>query len=110
MATGISLLTFMAFYLLYSTSKKMSAVGSLGFEQSINEHKKTSTYIGLALMIFSLGLSCFYWGLGSGTFTFFIILMTVASLVILLAPLRLLNYRFLGVLFLCSILFETLLF
>ena len=85
-------------------------VGNLGFEPSINEHKKTSTYVGLALIILSLGLSCFFWGLGSGTFTFLILLMTVASLVILLAPLRLLNYRFLGILFLCSILFETLLF
>ncbi|WP_421824329.1 hypothetical protein [Flagellimonas oceanensis] len=110
MATGISLLTFIAFYLLYSTSKKMSAMGNLGFEHSIAEHGKATKYLSSALMILSLGLSCFYWGLGSGTFTFFIILMTVASLVILLAPLRLLNYRFLGALFLCSILFETLLF
>ncbi len=110
MATGISLLTFIAFYLLYSTSKKMSAVGNLGFEQSIGAHRKTSKYISLALMILALGLSCFVWGLGSGTFTFFILLMTIASLVILLAPLRLLNYRFLGIFFLCSIIFETLLF
>ncbi|WP_375325193.1 hypothetical protein [Flagellimonas sp. GZD32] len=110
MATGISLLTFISFYLLYSTSKKMSAVGNLGFEPSIAEHRKTAIYIGLALMILSLGLSCYHWGFGSGTFTFFILLMTISSLVILLAPLQLLNYRFLGTLFLCSILFETLLF
>ncbi len=110
MATGISLLTFIAFYLLYSTSKKMSVVRNLGFEQSTGEHKKTSKYVGLALMILSLGLSCFYWGLGSGTFTFFIILMTIASLVILLAPLRLLNYTFLALIFACSFIFETLLF
>ncbi|MDF0716048.1 hypothetical protein PY092_07815 [Muricauda sp. 334s03] len=110
MATGISLLAFIAFYLLYCSSKKMTTMGNLGFEQPIGAHRKASKYVGLALMIFSLGLSCFYWGIGSGTFTFFIILMTVASLVILLAPLRLLNYRLLGILFLCSILFETLLF
>ena len=109
MVTIISLLTFIAFYLLYSTSK-MAATGNLGFEQTIRAYRKTAKYISLALMIFSLGLSCFYWGLGSGTFTFFILLMTVTSLVILLAPLRLLNYGFLGTLFLCSILFETLLF
>lgn len=110
MVTIISLLTFIAFYLLYSTTKKTSAVGVLGFEQTVRAHGKASKYISLALMILSLGLSCFYWGIGSGTFTFFILLMTVASLVILLAPLRLLNYRFLGILFLCAILFETLLF
>ncbi|RIV31498.1 hypothetical protein D2V08_13690 [Flagellimonas lutimaris] len=110
MVTGISLLTFIAFYLQYNTSKKMSAVGNLGFEKWIGAHKKTSQYASLALMVLSFGLSCFYWGIGSGTFTFFILLMTIASLVILLAPLRLLNYRFLGVPFLCSILFESLLF
>ena len=110
MVTIISLLTFFAFYLLYSTSKKMSAVVNLGFEKTIGAYGKASKFISLALMVFSLGLSCFYWGLGSGTFTFFILLMTVASLVILLAPLQLLNFRFLGILFLCSILSETLLF
>lgn len=110
MVTVISLLTFIAFYLLYGTSKKMAAVGELGLEKWTGEHRKASRYASLALMILSLGLSCFYWGLGSGTFAFFILLMTVASLVILLAPLRLLNYPFLGILFLCSILFETLLF
>lgn len=112
MATLISFLTFAAFYLLYSTSKKMAAVSisKLGIEKWSCKKNKIAQIASLALMIFSLGLSCFYWGLGSGVFTFFILLMTVASLVILLAPLRLLNYRFLGVLFLCSILFETLLF
>ncbi|MFD2101396.1 hypothetical protein [Flagellimonas iocasae] len=110
MVTVISLLTFIAFYLLYGTSKKMATIGGLGLEKWTGEHKKTAQYISLALMILSLGLSCFYWGLGSGTFTFSILLMTVASLVILLTPLQLLNYRFLGILFLCSIVFETLLF
>ncbi len=110
MVTVISLLTFIAFYSLYGTSKKMAMVGDLGFEKWIRKHKKASQYFSLALMILSLGLSCFYWGLGSGTFTFFILLMTVASLVVLLAPLRLLNYRLLGIFSLCSILFETLLF
>lgn len=110
MGTGISLLVFMAFYLLYSTSTKMTVVGNLGFEQSIGEHKKTSKYVGLALMILSLGLSCFHWGIGSGTLTFFIILMTIASLVNLLAPLRLLNYPFLTLIFACSLIFELLLF
>ena len=110
MVTLISLLTFVAFYLLYSTSKKMAAASELGAEKWIGEHKKASQLASLALMILSLGLSCFYWGIGSGTFTYIILLMTVASLIILLAPLRLMNYRFLGILFLCSILFETLLF
>ncbi len=110
MATGISLLTFISFYLLYGTSKKMAPVGELGFEKWTSEHKKASHYSSLTLMIVSLGLSCFYWGIGSGTFTFFIILMTVASLIILLTPLRLVNYTFLGIIFACFFIFEILLF
>lgn len=110
MATGITFLTFLAFYLLYRTSQKMAAVDTLGLEKWTGTHKRASQYASLALMILSLGLSCFYWGFGSGTFTFFIVLMTVASLVILLAPLRLLNYTFLTLIFACSLIFETLLF
>ncbi|MBO0343512.1 MAG: hypothetical protein ACTHOM_08845 [Allomuricauda sp.] len=110
MVTLISLLTFIAFYLLYGTSKKMASVGVFGLEKWTGEHKKSAQLASLALMILSLGLSCFYWGLGSGTFSFLILLMTVASLVILLAPLRLLNYRFLGILLLCAVFFETFLF
>lgn len=110
MVTIISLLTFFAFYLLYGTSKKTVSAGNLDFERWTGANKKASQYASLALMILSLGLSCFYWGIGSGTFTYFILLMTIASLVILLAPLRLLNYRLLGILFLCAVLFEILLF
>lgn len=110
MATGISLLIFISFYLLYGTSKKMAPVGELGIEKWTGEHKKISQYSGLALMILALGLSCFHWGIGSGTFTFFIILMTLASLIVLLAPLRLINYTFLGIIFACSFIFEILLF
>ena len=110
MATGISLLVFIAFYLLYSTSKKMATVGNLGVETWLSEHAKTSKYTALALLTLSLGLSCFYWGLGSGAFTFFIILMTVASLVILLAPMRLLTYTSLVCALAMSLLFEIILF
>ncbi|MHA7865028.1 hypothetical protein [Flagellimonas marinaquae] len=110
MVTLISLLMFGAFYLLYATSKKMAGVGELGIEQWTGKHPTSARYISLALMIISLGLGCFYWGLGSGIFTFLILLMTVASLVVLLTPLRLMNYRFLGVLFLGSIFFEIFLF
>ena len=110
MVTGISLLVFIAFYLLYSTSKKMYPISNLGFEEFTGEHEKASKYISLALMILSLGLSCLYWGMSSGIFAFFILLMTVASLVILLAPLRLLNYRFLAIVFACCFIIENLLF
>ncbi|MEC7263131.1 MAG: hypothetical protein VXW38_05285 [Bacteroidota bacterium] len=110
MTTGISLLIFIAFYLLYSTSKKMAALDSFGVETWLGEHTKASKYTALALLTLSLGLSCFYWGMGSGAFTFFIIIMTVASLIILLAPLRLLTYTSLACALVLSLLFEIILF
>jgi len=72
MVTGISLLVFIAFYLLYGTSKKMAAMGNLGVETWLGEHANASKYSGLVLLIISLALSCFYWGLGPGVFSFFI--------------------------------------
>ena len=110
MVTGISLLVFIAFYLLYGTSKKMAAMGNLGVETWLGEHANASKYSGLVLLIISLALSCFYWGLGPGVFSFFIILMTLASLVILLAPLQLLGYRSLTITLALSFTFEFLLF
>lgn len=96
MITGISLILCIAFYLLYSTSKKMAGAGVLGFEKWADDHRTTCQYLGLALMILSLVLSCWIWGLGSGIFTYFVLLMTVASLIVLLAPLRLISYATLG--------------
>lgn len=110
MVTIISLLTFISFYLLYGTSQKMVAVGELGLEKWIGEHKKTSQYASMALMILSLGLSCLYWGWGSGVFSFFILLMTMASLIILLTPLPLINYVSLSLTLILGLFFEIILF
>lgn len=110
MATLISFSIFTGFYLLYGTSKKMAGGGGLGIEKWIGGHPDASRYSGLALLIVSLGLSCFYWGRGSGPFTFFILLMTISSLVILLAPLGILSRKFLVFVFVCSLFCEIVLF
>ncbi len=110
MVTCISLLVFVAFYLLYSTSKKMAGVGVMGFEKWVVDHHSASQYVGLALLIISLGLSIWLWGLGSGVFTFIILLMTVASLIILLAPLRLVSYKSVGITLVFFLICELILF
>ena len=110
MVSTISFLVFIAFYLLYSTSKKMAGVGVLGFENWVADHRSLTHYSGLALLLLALGLSVWLWGLGSGVFTFFILLMTLASLIVLLAPLQLLSYRFIGGALVFFLLCETLLF
>ena len=110
MVTAISFLVFLGFYLLYSTSKKMTGVGVLGFETWVVDHCIASKYISLALLILSLGLSIWLWGVGSGVFTFFILLMTIASLIILLAPLRLLSYGSIGMALVFFLICEIVLF
>ncbi|MDC6366715.1 MULTISPECIES: hypothetical protein [Flavobacteriaceae] len=110
MITGIAFLIFISFYLLYATSQKMAFVGVLGFEKWVNNHIKPSKYIGLALMVLALILSCWLWGLGAGTLTFFILLMTFSSLIVLLAPLRVLGYKTLSLAFFFVLICETLLF
>lgn len=88
----------------------MAGVGVMGFEKWIVDHHSESQYVGLALLIISLGLSIWLWGLGSGVFTFFILLMTVASLVVLLAPLRLLSYKSVGITLVFFLIYEFVLF
>jgi hypothetical protein len=110
MVTGISLLVFVAFYLLYSTSKKMTGSGVLGFEKWVADHRSAVQYSSLALLIISLGLSIWLWGFGAGVFTFFILLMTVASLIVLLAPLQLLSYKSLVMVLILFLICEIVLF
>ena len=88
----------------------MTGVGVMGIEKWMAGHRSVSQYSSLALLIISLGLSIWLWGLGSGIFTFFIILMTVASLVILLAPLRLLSYKSIGLTLFFFLICEIILF
>ncbi|MEW2923161.1 hypothetical protein AB1A65_16955 [Muricauda sp. ANG21] len=110
MVTLISLLVFIAFYLLYSTSKKMAGVGVLGVEKWVVDHRSTFQYFSLALLIITLGLSIWFWGLGSGVFTFCILLMTLASLVVLLTPLRLVSYTSIAITLVFFLFCELILF
>ncbi|WP_419213711.1 hypothetical protein ACNR9Q_06025 [Maribacter sp. X9] len=87
----------------------MERVGNLGYEKWVVAHAAKFKYVALSLLLVSLTICCLHWGMASGTLTFFIILMTVASLVIILAPLGIVNYRFLALTvvtsFICEILF-----
>ena len=107
MATTITLIVFVAFYLLYYRSNKMPSPTGLHLEQWAGGHRRLCGYCGVALLLLALGLSCRYWGWGSGSFTFVIILMTLASLIVLLAPMGLLKIRNVGVLlgisFICEL-------
>lgn len=106
MTTLIVLITFTGFYLFYNTSKKADLNRSDILEIWVQDHHQVSKYIGCLLFIVAVVLSILYFGVGSGIFSFFVILMTVGSLIVLLSPLQYVNYKTVSLVFLFSILLE----
>ena len=89
------LLVIIGFYLLYITSEKMDTPKPLGFENQMAQHKSASKIIGIVLLIIACILTVYIFGLGAGIFLFFIYLMTFASLIVLLTPLKLFSFKLL---------------
>lgn len=107
MISLVSLSVFFAFYVLYNTSKRAILSNNLQMERWIQEHPKPSRLIGLGILIIAYSFLISLKAIGASTLIFFIQIMTIGGLVIILAPLRVINYKFiLGVLFL-AFFFET---
>lgn len=83
----VSFLVFSGFYSLYASSDQTSIHNRLLCRPTIAQA------IGSGLLLVALALAISTEGLGSGIFTFFIILMTLGSLIVLLVPLDWIDYR-----------------
>ncbi|MFB9051611.1 hypothetical protein ACFFVB_00840 [Formosa undariae] len=88
MITLASSFALLGFYMLYSTSKRAPLTLELGFQKKINENIKISKYSAGFLLLLSLILCVIDLGTGAGVFSFLVVLMTVGSLIVLVAPLR----------------------
>ncbi|HET8736331.1 MAG TPA: hypothetical protein VFM69_07015 [Pricia sp.] len=108
MITSISFLAFAGFYFQYCTSERIQTPEGLGFEGWAATHAKISNSMGLALMLLSCILCIVNWGLGAGIFGFLILVMTIGSLILLAAPLKLINRIFVLVALLGMLTFENL--
>lgn len=106
MITLLVLLTFIAFYLFYNTSKKVELSRTYRLERWAQDHNQASKGIGLVIFLLTFCLCIVYLGVGSGAFAFVVILMTTASCVVLFAPLRYVKAWVLASVFLLSLLFE----
>ncbi|MGG6231691.1 hypothetical protein [Tenacibaculum sp. SDUM215027] len=106
MLTIIGCLTLIGFYFLYSTSSRADLTFYLPLQKWINENKIKGKYIGLVLLIIGLASTVLYLGFGAGTFSYIILLMLVASLVVLIEPLRFLKLPILVSTIILSLLFE----
>ena len=92
MTSTLIILCFLAFYILYLTSKRVVMDSQLPIEQWVSKHDYLAKATGLILLFCTLALSMTGFGVGSGIFLFFILLMTIGSFVIILAPLKIINY------------------
>ena len=88
MITIASLIVFLAFYTLYYTSKRATLSYDLGFEKWMKNNPKPTKITGLILLLLAYSMWLFTKSLCCGTLMFFIQLMTIGSLIIILAPLK----------------------
>ncbi|AGA79540.1 hypothetical protein [Echinicola vietnamensis] len=108
MITLATLIIFLGFYTLYNTSKKAPLLLSNHLEKWAHSHPGPAKAIGLLLLSLGMLIAMFDSGVGAGMFTFLVILMTVASLVVVVTPLKFVGYRSLLVLFAISLMLEFL--
>src|SRR5690606_18341393 len=106
MVTFILFISSLGFFLLYNTSKKIELSQSLFIERWAQNRLTTGKVTGWLLFTIALIISIIYFGVGVGIFLFTVVLMTVASLIVLLAPLKYLSYKTLSVLFIFSLTIE----
>ncbi|MEL1241177.1 hypothetical protein [Flavobacterium flavipallidum] len=104
----ISLNIFLGFYVLYNTSKKATLESNLQLEKWIQQNPKPSRFIGLAILALAYSFLISIKAIGVSTLIYFIQIMVIGSLIVILAPLKLINYKIVLGTFLIAFLFETL--
>lgn len=108
MISSVIIILSLAFYLFYNTSERSVKNHVLGFEKWIQKKKGFAKITGLFMLTIAYLILLFYFGIGTGSLLFFIILMTFGSLIIVLTPLRMVNYKNLLLVVLFSLCIEFL--
>ena len=103
-------IVFISFYFFYNTSKKTVKHNYKKLENWIDENIQLTKIIATILLIISLILNIYVFGFGAGSLLFFILFMTIGSLIITLTPLKLIRYKSALLLFIISLLFELFIF
>ena len=107
MVSLISLLIFAGFYLWYATTRRIKVAQILGMESWSQQKQGASKWLGSLFLVSGLGLATGYFGVGAGVLVFAVTLMTIASLIILLMPLGILDRKTLILTLLLSLLLEN---
>jgi hypothetical protein len=99
MISIVSFLIFIGFYILYYTSQKTYVSYDRRFEKWIRKNSQPAKYLGLLILSTAFTLLLLEKAIGSGTLLFFILLMTIGSLIIILSPLKIIKPQFVLILF-----------
>lgn len=85
------LILYLAFYILYNTSRKTIKNAVFGFETWTYKNNKKAKLLGITLLFASCILFGLSFGMGAGTLYFFVSLMTFGSLVVILTPVKIMK-------------------
>lgn len=106
MITLMAIITLLGFWCCYQTSTRAALTSGGSLTLWIQQNTARGRFAGLLILSLGLTLGLAYLGIGAGIFAFLVALMTIASLVVLLAPMHLINYRTVGIVLLVSLLLE----
>lgn len=106
MISLVSLTVFFAFYVLYNTSKKATLSTNFPIERWVQQNAKPSRFIGLGILIIAYSTLISLKATGVSTLIFLIQIMTIGSLVVILAPLKIISHRFILGILLLALFFE----
>lgn len=107
MVTLACLFAFLGFWCMYQTSQKAVYSRKNVSELWMNHHPAGAKLIGSIVLLGSLLVFMVHIGVGAGIFSFFVALMTFGSLIVLLAPIRIIRYRAFALMVIVAFLLET---
>ncbi|MGY5356145.1 hypothetical protein [Wenyingzhuangia sp. IMCC45467] len=106
MISLLLIIIFFTFYTFYATTERIKVSSSLGIEKKLQNHKIKAKTIGIVLFISSFILAIYKLGFAVGILFNVIGFMTLGGLIILLAPLQLINYKNICIISLIFLLIE----
>lgn len=106
MITSSVLLIFLGSFFLYNTSRKVVLENNLLIGKWVQNNVNVSKIIGLVLLILALIITINKLGITSGIIFWLVGLMTILCLMIVLFPLKKINYKHLIAFFISSFLIE----
>lgn len=105
MTTLILLLTFAGFYALYNTSTR-AELSQSRFDVWLRGQSLLKP-AGIILLLGALVLTIVYKGLAAGILYWLVILTTIGSLIIVLCPLKIMNYKAVALIFVGIVIAEN---